>query len=39
MKTATNKKFWKYARFSTILFMVFTVVLSGCVDEGQDGNG
>jgi inhibitor of cysteine peptidase len=38
MKTATNKKFWKYTRFSTILLMVFAVILSGCVDEGQDGN-
>lgn len=39
MKTAINKEFWKYAKFSTILFMVFTVVLSGCIDEGQGGDG
>lgn len=38
MKTATNKEFWKYARFSTILFIAFAVILSGCVDEEQEGN-
>jgi inhibitor of cysteine peptidase len=36
MKGAINNKFWKYAKFSTILFMVFAVILSGCVDEEQD---
>ena len=38
MKTAANRKFWRYTRFSTLLLMVFAVILSGCVDEGQDGN-
>jgi len=36
MKRRTNNKLWKYAKISTILFMVFAVTLSGCVDEEQN---
>jgi len=36
MKTGTNNKFWKHTRITTVLFTVFVVILSGCVDEEQN---
>jgi inhibitor of cysteine peptidase len=33
MKRETNNKCWKYAKITTVLFTVFVVILSGCVDE------
>ncbi|HET8688170.1 MAG TPA: protease inhibitor I42 family protein [Methanosarcina sp.] len=36
MKRGTNNKCWKYAKITTVLFTVFVVILSGCVDEEKN---
>ncbi len=36
MKRGTNNKCWKYAKITTVLFTVFVVILSGCVDEKRN---
>lgn len=36
MKRGINNKFWKYAKITTVLFTIFAVILSGCVDKEQN---
>ncbi|WP_255420843.1 hypothetical protein [Methanosarcina sp. MSH10X1] len=35
MKRVANNKFWKYAKFSTILFMVFAIIFSAVLMKNR----
>lgn len=39
MKRGTNNEFSRYAKIVTVVFTIFTVIFSGCADEGQNETG